>query len=403
MPDGTSDGRALLAGIRVVDFSTMMAGPYATRLFADLGAEVVKVESPTGDMVRTAPPLREGASAYWSSLNVGKRSVVLDMKKPEGRDAAAALVAGADVVVENFRPGVMARFGLDHASLAGARPDLVYCSISGYGQTGPWIDRPANAQAVHAISGFDLANLALQDGLDTPLTTGIFVADALGGALAFGAVLAALRGREATGEGRHLDVSLLDGLMSLMTYEVQAAQFPVAFERRGYPPVPARDGWVMVAPTSDQHARRVFDVIGRPELAADERFATTAARWANIGAFSEVLGAWTRQRGAAECEELLNAAGVASSRYLTVAEALDSPQVQHRGSLAEGVDDGGAFRFVDLPFQMTVPGADGPAPGTVRRAVAPGADTRAVLADVLGEQQAEAAIRAGAALAPDEG
>jgi CoA:oxalate CoA-transferase len=148
------------SGLRVLDFTTTIAGPHCTRLLADLGAEVIKIESPDGDMMRTRPPLRDGASSYFGLLNAGKKSVVLDLKDARAVEAARRLAGGVDILVENYRPGVMRRLGLDYARLGGANPRLIYCSISGYGQTGPSADLPAYAPVVHATSGFDLANLA---------------------------------------------------------------------------------------------------------------------------------------------------------------------------------------------------------------------------------------------------
>ena len=153
-----------LDGVRVVDFTTTIAGPHCTRLLADLGAKVIKLEAPEGDMMRARPPLRNGASTSFGQLNTGKKSVVLDLKRPEALAIVQRLVATADVVVENFRPGVMARFGLDYPVLRAAKPGLVYCAISGYGQTGPSAELPAYAPVIHAASGYEMAHLAYQPG-----------------------------------------------------------------------------------------------------------------------------------------------------------------------------------------------------------------------------------------------
>jgi crotonobetainyl-CoA:carnitine CoA-transferase CaiB-like acyl-CoA transferase len=392
--------RPALSGLKVADFSTLMAGPYCTRLLADLGADVVKVESPVGDMIRTAAPVRDGRSSYWASLNVGKRSVVLDLKVPAGRSAGVALVGWADVVVENFRPGVMSRFGLGYETVSRDRPDLVYCSISGYGQSGPWLDRPATAQVVQATSGYDLATLSFQTAAEAPLSTGIFPADALGGALAFGAVLAAVRARDTTGTGRHIDVALLDGVLSMMTYEVQNAQFPAGYDRKGYPPAKTADGWIMIAALSDLHVRRLLQAIGRPGLSADPRFATTVARWAHTAQLQAIVEDWTRVRTSAQCEEILNRAGVASSRYFTVSEVLAGEQVRHRGTMMPAEDGTGSFSVVGTPFQMVTPGNTSPDRGPLPlRAADPGADTVAVLSELLGPGEAAEVVAGGGAFA----
>lgn len=405
--DGTDPGnqeRPALAGIKVADFTTLMAGPYCTRLLADLGADVIKVESPVGDMIRTAAPVRDGRSSYWASLNAGKRSVVLDLKVPEGHAAGAALIQTADVVVENFRPGVMARLGLDYATVSQDRPDLVYCSISGYGQSGPWMTRPANAQVIQATSGYDLALLSFQAEPRAPLSTGIFPADALGGALAFGAIASALHARETTGTGRYIDTALLDGVLSLMTYEVQNAQFPAGYDRKGYPPARASDGWIMIAALSDVHVRRLFAAIGRPELSDDARFATTVARWAHTADLQAVIEEWTTARTSAECEEVLNAAGVACTRYYTVPEVLDSEQLRHRGTMVPAQDGTGCFDIVGTPFQMVTPSGDAPErPAGPLVAADAGADTRDVLTELLGADGAAKTIAAGGAFTPAVG
>ena len=180
------------AGLRVLDFTTTIAGPHCTRLLADMGAEVIKIESLEGDMMRSRPPLRNGASTYFGQLNAGKKSVVLDLKSRAAIDAIHALLADTDILVENFRPGVMQRLGLGYPALATAYPRLIYCAISGYGQTGPSSQLPAYAPVVHAASGFDLAHLGYQEGRTRPDYCGLFIADVAVGTYAFGAIGAAL-------------------------------------------------------------------------------------------------------------------------------------------------------------------------------------------------------------------
>src|SRR6202049_4782975 len=167
--------------LRVLDFTTTIAGPHCTRLLADLGAEVIKLEAPEGDMMRSRPPLRDGASTSFGQLNTGKKSVILDLKRPEAVEIVRRLVATADVVGENFRPGVMPRCGLDYPVRKAAKPDLVYCAISGYGQTGPSAGLPAYAPVIHASSGYDLAQIAHQMEKRRPDFCGIFIADVLTG------------------------------------------------------------------------------------------------------------------------------------------------------------------------------------------------------------------------------
>src|SRR5438477_5923023 len=217
-----------LNGVRVVDFTTTIAGPHCTRLLADVGAEVIKLEAPEGgDMMRSRPPLRNGASTSFGQLNTGKKSVILDLKRPEAVEIVHRLVATADVLVENFRPGVMQRFGLDYPTLKTVKPDLIFCAISGYGQTGPSAGLPAYAPVIHAASGYDMAHLAYQPGRSRPDYCGIYHADVLTGVYAFGAIGAALYQRHTTGKGQHIDVSMLESMLSLTLNEMQGAQVEV--------------------------------------------------------------------------------------------------------------------------------------------------------------------------------
>src|SRR5580704_9882707 len=214
-----------LERVRVLDFTTTIAGPHCTRLLADLGAEVIKIEAPEGDMMRTRPPLRDGASTSFGQLNAGKKSLVLDLKSPPAVEAVCRLVKTADVVVENFRPGVMRRFGLEYQTLREHQPELIYCAISGYGQTGPSAALPAYAPVIHAASGYDLAHMAYQGQARRPDYCGIYIADVLTGTYAFGAILAALHQRQATGEGQMIDVSMLESMLTLTLSELQNSQF----------------------------------------------------------------------------------------------------------------------------------------------------------------------------------
>lgn len=375
---------AALAGTFVLDFTAMMAGPYCTRLLADLGADVVKVEPPEGDHIRRRPPLRAGHSAYFGNLNCGKRSLCVDLRKSAGRELVGALAAKADVIVENFRPGVMKRLGLDYDSVRHANPAVVYCSISGFGQRGPLAERPAYAPIVHAASGYDLANFSYQDGLERPLKTGLFVADVLAGALAFGAVSAALARRAATGEGEHIDLALMDAMFSLMVYECMEAQFPAERDRPLYRPVRARDGFVIVAPVSANNFAAMACAAGHPEWTTDPRFATPEAREHHWDALMDLIDAWASTRSAAECEAVMTAGGVPCSRYYTVREAMRSAYAEARRAFATVTDRAGSFRVPDTPFKLA--SGDAGARGWV---AALGEHSAAVMAERLGLGQSE--------------
>ena len=341
--------------LRVVDFTTTIAGPHCTRLLADLGAEVIKVEAPEGDMMRSRPPLRDGASTSFGQLNTGKKSVVLDLKRPEALDAARRLVATADVLVENFRPGVMQRFGLDYAVLKPVKPDLVYCAISGYGQTGPSAGLPAYAPVIHASSGFDLAQIAYQ-GIDRrPDYCGIYIADVLTGTYAFGAIMTALFQRQATGHGQLIDVSMLESMLSLTLSEIQLAQFPNSYVpgRPVFGPIQTKDGYINLSIASERTFQNLATAAGRRDWIEDARFARYPDRRVNWGLLIDELEIWSKRLTSAEVQAIFNRHGVPSSPYRTVKEALADPQLAHRHALAEVHDQGGSFRVLNPPFRFS--------------------------------------------------
>jgi CoA:oxalate CoA-transferase len=342
------------AGLRVLDFSTTIAGPHCTRMLADTGAEVIKVETSEGETMRTRPPLRNHCSTAFGQLNIGKNSVVLDLKSPDGVEAVRRLVATCDVLVENFRPGVMKRLKLDYDSLRTVNPKLIYCSISGYGQTGPSAELPAYAPVIHAASGYEMAHLAYQPGRTRPDYCGIYHADVLTGVYAFGAIGAALYQRHATGKGQHIDVSMLESMLSLTLNEMQWSQFEVKpTQRPMFGPIETRDGYVMVAIASEKTFQSLMQVIGHPEWVSDPRFAKYADRRENWAELMEGVEAWSRSVDTAQCLAALNAEGVPSSAYRTVKQALADPQIAHRGALAEVEDGGGTFKVLNLPFRMS--------------------------------------------------
>lgn len=351
------DGKIVMAGaldgVRVLDFTSVMAGPFATRMLADLGADVIKVESLEGDQVRARPPKRDGHSAYFGNLNAGKQSIACNLKSPEIIALMKQLVATCDVLVENFRPGVMARFGLDFATLAAINPRLIYCSISGYGQTGPKALFPAYAPVIHAASGFDMVNLRYQDGADRPATSGIFIADVLGGTHAFGAIQAALYQRERTGQGQHIDLSMLEAMVGMLVFETQEAQFPGDARRPLYTPLKTNDGFIMVAPTSPRNFEQLSDAVGHPEWRDDPRFLTNADRNANWATLLALTEAWTIERSAAEAEAILSRHGVPCARYREIGELLDDPQLAARGAFAQVHDGAGTFKVPNPPFRMS--------------------------------------------------
>lgn len=357
----------------------MMAGPYCGRWLADLGADVIKIESPEGDYMRSRPPRRNGQSAYFGHLNCGKRSMVLDLKNAQAQQLARDLARSADVIVEGARPGVMRRLGLDYASLADACPRLVYCSISGWGQHGPRAQQPAYAAIVHAATGFDAAWQAAQRDVSEPPACAVQIADVVAASFALNGIQSALLVRRTTGRGQQVDLSLAEGMLALMPLELVQAQFDTPLARTSYRATRAADGHFVTTPISQQNFEDLCDAIGRPALKQDIRFATSGARVQHWEALLAELAAWASPRSAAECVSTLERAGVPASVYGTVRAAIEDPQILARGFLGEAVDAGGRYRVANLPFHL---GTSQTAP-RARHVPALGEHTREVLREVL--------------------
>ena len=344
---------APLKGLRVLDFSIMLAGPYCTRLLADVGAEVIKIEPPEGDDMRLRAPLRDGYSAYFGQLNAGKRSLALDLKNAEAIRLVHRLVAETDIVVENFRPGVMDRLGLGCEALRDINPRLIYCSISGYGQSGLDAERAAYAMIVHAESGFDLSLMRYAGDRNRPAAGAIFVADVLGGIFGYAAIQTALVQRTRTGMGQRIDVALMDCMLNLLVYELQEAQFPIRAPRPTYGPVRARDGDIMIAPVTARNFDALCEVARQDQLASDPRFNALPARGANWTAMMQIVEKWTERHTVDECIAALDAAGVPCARYRDPGAALTDPHLLQRGAFATIFDGAGKFMGVNAPWKMS--------------------------------------------------
>jgi crotonobetainyl-CoA:carnitine CoA-transferase CaiB-like acyl-CoA transferase len=345
-----------LAGVRVVDLSRVLAGPYATMTLADLGADVLKIEHPAaGDETRTwGPPFAGGESAYFLSVNRGKRSVALDLKDPEGLDLALELCARADVVIENFRPGGAARLGLDYESVRRRRPSVVYCTISGFGAREPR-DRAGYDFTVQAESGL-MAITGEPDG--EPMKVGVAIVDVLAGLNAATAILAALHRRDLTGEGDFVEVSLLDSafaaLVNVGANALLTGEEPLRYGNAHpsivpYQPFRGTDGWIAVAAANDGLYARLCTAIERPDLAADERYATNEARVLNRETLIAELEAVFAGRSTDDWERLLLAAGVPAGKIRGVGEALRAGQARTRR-----VDHptAGTVELVGPPFEL---------------------------------------------------
>jgi len=280
--------------------------------------------------------------------------LVLDLKRPEAVAIVKRLAGTADVLVENFRPGVMRRFGLDYDTMRVAKPDLIYCAISGYGQTGPSAGLPAYAPVIHASSGYDLAQIAYQDEARRPDYCGIYIADVLTGTYAFGAITAALYERQASGAGRMIDVSMLESMLSLTLSEIQTAQFPVTPPGRPFfGPIAVKHGYLNLSVASERTFQNLAAAAGREDWITDSRFAEYGNRRANWGKLIDELEEWSKQRTAAEIQAIFDKHGVPSSPYRTVKEALADPQIAHRQALTEIHDRGGTFQALNPPFRFS--------------------------------------------------
>ena len=379
-----------LDGLRILDFSTTIAGPHCSRLLADMGADVVKVESPEGDLMRSRPVQRDGFSTMFGQLNAGKKSIVLDLKKPEAVAAIKKLAATVDILVENYRPGVMKRLGLDYAELSKVNPRLIYCAISGYGQTGPGAGRPAYAPVIHASTGYDMAHLFYPQGRQRPDNCGIFVADYASGAYAMGAILAAVHQRHATGKGQMVDVSMFETLVGMLLGEVNRAQFDFEMPSRPmYGPIEASDGYVMLATASEKTFQDMATAAGRRDWLTDPRFEKYQDRRMNWGLLVDELEEWSKKLSVKEVVAALEKQGVPCSPYVTVTEALQDPQVEHRGSLCTIEDGGGSYKSPAPPFRFSgSPLQSGP------KVAALGEDTKAVLAQAgLTPSEIEALVK----------
>ena len=342
-------GPRVLDGIRVLDFTAVIAGPYCTRLMADLGADVLKVEPLEGELLRHGPPLRNGVSALFSQLNSGKRSIALDLKQAAAREIITALLPTIDVVVENYSPGVMQRFGLDYARLREIKSDLVMCSISGYGQTGPHAERPAFGPIVQAWSGYELVTLGYQPGLTKPLNMGIPVGDTTAALQAYGAITSALFYRERTGQGQYIDISMYDALLATMHKDFQQALNPDTRERL-YGPIVTADGYVLLMLLSQRHLENLADCIAQPELKQDPRFSTTAARFNYYPELIAIVAAWSASRTTAEIVGLLEKASVPVTPYRDISAVLEDQQLMHRGMLTEILDAAGPLLVPNTPL-----------------------------------------------------
>ncbi|MGI6853930.1 CaiB/BaiF CoA transferase family protein [Mesorhizobium sp. 1B3] len=382
-----------LSGVRVLDFSRVLAGPFCTALMADMGADIIKVEPPAGDDQRSMGAFREGVSVSFELINRNKRSLRLDLKTDEGREIARRLAAQCDVVVENFRPGIASKLGIDYESLSRSRPDLIYCSISGFGQSGPLAGFPSYDVVAQALSGL-MSITGSPDG--EPMLVGDSVGDTVSGLFAAWSISSALYRRLTTGKGARLDVAMFDSLFALLPtalaqWQVTEAapgregnQHPLSAPFGAYA---AADGNFILAIANNALFRRFAVAIGRPELAEDPRFSSDPLRRLNRDVLRSEIETWSRKRSGADVVELLGSAGIPVSTIWDVAQAADSTHAEHR-KLMTSVEHPslGTLRLPEQPVHI-----DGEERGALRPAPMLGADGPAILSELLGMTQAEIA------------
>ena len=341
----------IMAGVRVLDLTNVLAGPFATLHLALLGAEVIKIERPgSGDLARKLGTMTElneqNMGTSFLAQNANKKSVTLNTKDPEGKAIFLELVKTADVLVENFRPGVMDRLGIGWDVLKGINPRLIYCAISGFGQTGPDAFKPAYDQIIQGLSGEMSVN---GDERLNPLRTGFPVCDTVGGLNAAFAIMAALYHRERSGEGQFIDIAMLDSIMPLMGWVAAnlliAGKEPVPMGNDNFTAAPSGvfrtgDGFINIAANKQEQWEAVCDVLGLPELKTDPRFEKRDTRKQNRKLLTPLLEARLAERPTAEWVEVLNANDVPSGAILSLADALQQPQVKHRGTLKDVAVEG---------------------------------------------------------------
>lgn len=371
-----------LSGFRVLDLTRIISGPFCTSLLADMGAEVIKIEAPgEGDPVRAQGVIRDGLSWYFANYNRNKQSVTLDLYSEEGKAVLRRLIARCDVIVENYRPGVMQKMGLGDDALKALRPDIIHCSINGFGTTGPYRDRPAFDFIAQAMSGF----MSLNGGPDQPpMRAGPPISDLVAGMNGALGIVAALLRRERTGQGDSVSVSLLGSMIGLLSFQASNyfadGRLPA---RTGndhgiaspYGLFETADGQVAIAPSNDVVYHKLLDALELSELRADSRFQTNADRMRNRGAITEAIQTRTRQHTSAHWIERLNRFGVPCGQVLNLREVFEDPQVQDQ-RMAIDVSHGehGDVRMLGFPIKFAQAESKPVAP-----APALGADTEEVL------------------------
>ncbi|MEU8342535.1 formyl-CoA transferase [Actinomadura meyerae] len=385
-----------LSGVRVLDTATLFAGPLAATLLGDFGAEVIKIEHPKGDPVRSHGAQRDGVGLWWKMLGRNKKAMTLYLGAPEGQELFRRLVADADVVIENFRPGTLERWGLGYDELKRINPGLVLARVTGFGQIGPYAKRPGFGTLAEAMSGF----AAITGEPDGPPTLPPFgLADGIAALTTAFAVMTALRAREATGEGQVVDLAIIEPILTLLgpqiiTYD-QLGELQARTGNRSHNNAPrntyrTRDGsWVAISTSAQSIAERVMRLVGRPELIDEPWFATGAERARHADVLDEAVGSWIAQRDRDEVVKAFEDAQAAVAPIYNAADVMADPQFEALGSIATVPDDElGPVKMQNVLFRLSR------TPGRIESAGPPlGAHTAEILARYGVDEAALAELR----------
>jgi len=397
MPSQATFANGPLSGLKVLEMGQLIAGPFAAKTLADFGAEVIKIEPPgTGDPLRQWRLLHEGTSVWWQVQSRNKKSVALDLKQPEARDIVRRLAAECDVLIENFKPGVMEAWGLGYDELSQANPGLIMLRVSGYGQTGPYKDRPGFGVVAEAMGG--LRHLTGEPGR-VPVRVGVSIGDTLASLHGVIGILMALHHRHANGRGQMIDVALYEAVFNCMesllpeysafgaVREAAGSALPGIAPSNAYP---CTDGWVLVAGNGDSIFTRLMTTIGRDDWARDPTLVGNAARVARVDEIDAAIGAWTCTRTVTAVLDALNAAQVPAGRLYTAKDIAEDPHYRARGMVERITSADGLS--LDVPGIVPKLSAT---PGRItRRAPTLGEDTQAVLRELGITPEQEAGLRA---------
>ncbi|MHB0868110.1 MAG: CaiB/BaiF CoA transferase family protein [Chloroflexota bacterium] len=381
-----------LTGVRVLDFSRVLAGPYCSMMLAELGADVLKVEEPgTGDEAREWPPFVDGQSGYFFSVNRSKRSIAIDLKKEEGKSIARELASRSDVVLENFAPGVTRRLGIDYDTLSALKPDLIYCSISGFGQTGPYRDKKAYDPILQAMSGI-MSVTGSRGG--EPVKCGVAVTDVASAIFAAFAISSSLFRRERTGKGQYIDLGMLDCSLAMSTFQsaiyLCGGEVPTLFGSENPTRVPSAnyqtaDGCYLHVVVNDRQWPRFCELLGMPELAAAPDFAGNRARVEHRDLVNAQISSRMLARTAEEWLGLFESEGIPAGPVNSLDRVVDDPQVRAREMVKSFRHPvAGVVRAIDMPFRFAED-------GTEIRSAPPllGEHTAEILTGLLGYSQEE--------------